>query len=236
MPKRAARSTPARAPLRGVARVPPDARRRQLLDEAARILTELGIEHLQVTEVAARADVSRPLVYRLFPTRKDLVRDVLEDFAALVQTRFHETLVRELPGTVERITTAFVEASCDAIEERGAGPWRLLDARGADPELAVLARGTFARLLDPWQHQLADFLHTPPARAKALLWVIVAAGRAALDAWIDGALTRPQAVRDATTCINALLVAFTAPTVGTPGVSPVTGAAAVRPRATTKRR
>jgi len=211
MPKRAARSTPARAPLSRAARVPPDARRRQLLDEAARILTEQGIEHLQVTEVAARADVSRPLVYRLFPTRNDLVRDVLEDFAALVQTRFREALVRELPGTVDRITTAFVEASCDAIEERGAGPWQLLDARGVDPELASVARGIFSKLLDPWQHQLADFLHTTPRHAGALLWVIVAAGRAALDAWIDGALTRAQAVRDATTAVSALLVAFSAP-------------------------
>ena len=209
MPKRAAaRNPPARA---HQGRVPPDARRRQLLDEAARILTEQGIEHLQVTEVAARADVSRPLVYRLFPTRQALVRDVLEDFAALVHERFREALVRELPGTVERITTAFVQASCDAIEERGAGPWRLLDARGADPELSTLARGIFAKLLDPWQHQLAGFLSTPPRRAKALLWVIVAAGRAALDAWIDGALTREEAVRDATTSVSALLVAFARP-------------------------
>lgn len=191
--------------------LPPDARRRQLLDEAARILTEQGVEQLQITEVATRAGVSRPLVYRLFPTRRDLVRGVLEDFAALIHRSFSEALVRKLPSTVERITTAFVEASCDAIEERGAGPWRLLDARGLDPELSGLARGIFARLLDPWEHQLESFLHTPPRRAKTLLWVIVAAGRAALDGWIDGALTRAEAVHAATTAISALLVAFAAP-------------------------
>ena len=40
------------------------------------------------------------------------------------------------------------------------------------------------------------------------MWVIVAAGRAALDAWIDGAAPREQAVRDATISVTALLTAF----------------------------
>jgi AcrR family transcriptional regulator len=191
-------------------RVPPDARRRQLLDEAARILTEQGVEHLQVTEIAARLGVSRPLVYRQFPTRQALVRAVLEDFAALVNERFQQALLRALPGTIASITTAFVEASCDAIEQRGAGPWQMLDARGADPEIARLGRSIFARLLDPWQVQLAGFIGATPRRAESLLWVIVAAGRAALDGWIDGGLTRAEAVRDATTAVSALLVAFTA--------------------------
>jgi AcrR family transcriptional regulator len=190
------------------ARVPPDARRRQLLDEAARILTEQGIEHLQITEVAERAGVSRPLVYRQFPTRNALVRALLEDFAALVNERFHRALLRALPGTVESITTAFVQASCDAIEQRGAGPWQLLDARGMDPELSRLGREIFAGLLGSWHAELAGFIGATPKRAKSLLWVIVAAGRAALDGWIEGGLTRAEAVRDATTAVSALLVAF----------------------------
>jgi AcrR family transcriptional regulator len=206
MRKRTASPTTARG-----SRVPPDARRRQLLDEAARILTEQGAEHLQITEIAARVGVSRPLVYRQFPTRHALLRAVLEDFAALVNERFQQALLRALPGTIASITTAFVEASCDAIEQRGAGPWQMLDARAADPELARIGRSIFARLLDPWQVQLAGFIGATPRRAASLLWVIVAAGRAALDGWIDGGLTRTEAVRDATTAVSALLVAFTAP-------------------------
>lgn len=195
---------------RPAGRVPPDARRRQLLDEAARILTEQGVEHLQISDLATRLGVTRPLVYRQFPTRQALVRAVLDDFAALVQERFQYALVRALPGTMESITTAFVEASCDAIEVRGAGPWQLLDARGTDPELARIGRSIFAQLLDPWQAQLAAFLGAPPRRAEGLLWVIVAAGRAALDGWIEGRLSRAEAVRDATTAVTALLAGFTA--------------------------
>lgn len=201
-PRRPTRAAPA------AKRVPTHARRRQLLDEAARILTEQGVEHLQITEIATRLGVSRPLVYRAFPTRQALVRAVVDDFAMLVQERFQHALVRALPGTMESITTAFVEASCDAIEQRGAGPWQLLDARGTDPELSRIGRTSFARLLDPWQAQLAGFLGATPRRAEGLLWVIVAAGRAALDGWIDGRLTRAEAVRDATTAVTALLGAF----------------------------
>ncbi len=192
-------------------RMPLEARRRQLLDEAARILTVHGLERLHVTELAERAGVSRPLVYRLFPTRLQLVSAVLEDFVAAVGERFQRALVRALPGTIESITTAFVEASCDAIETRGAGPWLLLDARGADPEVARLGREMFARLLDPWQDQLAAFTGVPPRRATNHLWVIVAAGRAALDGWIAGSLSRAHAVEDATRAVSALLVAFTTP-------------------------
>ena len=216
-------------------RVPPDARRRQLLDEAARILTEQGIEELQITEVAERAGVSRPLVYRQFPSRKALVRALLEDFTALVNERFHHALLRALPGTtIESITTAFVEASCDAIEQRGAGPWQLLDARGADPEIVRVGREIFARLLDPWQAQLAGFIGTTQRRAESLLWVIVAAGRAALDGWIDGGLTRTEAVRDATTAVSALLVAFTKPAEATIEVEPIAETRAPRERAKRK--
>src|SRR6185295_5475069 len=109
---------------------------------------------------------------------------------------------------------------CDAIERRGAGPWQLLDARGADPELARVGREIFAGLLDPWQAQLAAFIGTSPRRARSLLWVIVAAGRAALDGWIEGGLTRAPAVRGATTAVSALLVAFTTPGKEDAGVSP----------------
>ncbi len=189
-------------------RLAPDARRRQLVERASAILTAGGIERLQITELAADAGVSRPLVYRVFPTRQALVQAVLEDFARLVNERFREALMRTLPGNIEAITTAFVEASCDAITERGQGPWRLLDARGADPELARIGRGIMARLLSPWQEQLAQHLGVPPHRAAHLLWVIVAAGRAALDGWIDGGLSRQEALEDATRSVSALLLAF----------------------------
>ncbi len=131
-------------------RLAKDVRRRQLLAVAAQILTAQGIEHVQITEVAERASVSRPLVYRLFPTRQKLVEALLQDFAARLGERYHNALLSALPGSLEAVTRAFVEASCAAISEEGAGPWLLLDAR-ADAELGRVGHTILADLLRPWQ-------------------------------------------------------------------------------------
>jgi len=191
------------------ARVPAAERRRQLIGEASRILTEEGLERLQISALAERAGVSRPLVYRQFPTRHALIRAVLEHFTAAIDARFHQALLRALPdATLESVTTAFIDACCDVIEDEGAGPWLLLDARGSDPEVARVGREAFSRLLGPWQEQLRAFTGTDAKRAANHLWIIVAAGRAALGGWIDGALERPDAVADATRAVTALLAAF----------------------------
>jgi len=192
-------------------RVPADARRRQLLDHSARILTEEGLDRLEITLIAERASVSRPLVYRLFPTRNAVVRALLDELTALISERFQRAILRALPGTIESITTLFVEACCDAIDEKGAGPWLLLlDARGADPEVARIGREALSHLLGPWEEQLATFTGSPPRRAANHLWVIVAAGRAAISGWIDGSMTRAEAVSDATRAVSALVAAFQA--------------------------
>lgn len=198
-------------------RVPPEERRRQLIDEASQILTEEGLDKLHVSALAERAGVSRPLVYRQFPTRHALVRAILEDFADAINERFHHALLAALPaGTIESITTAFIEVSCDVIEEKGAGPWLLLDARGNDPEIVRIGRESFTRLLGPWQDQLATFTGSDARRAANDLWIIVAAGRAALWGWIDGTISRAEAVADATRAVSALLAAFQARPRGNP--------------------
>ncbi|MFO0709476.1 MAG: TetR/AcrR family transcriptional regulator [Sandaracinus sp.] len=204
-------------------RVPAEARRRQLLELSARILTDEGLERLEITMLAERAGVSRPLVYRLFPTRHALVREVLADFTAVISERFQRAILRALPGTttgastIEGLATLFVEACCDAIEQKGAGPWLLLlDAQGADPEVARLGREALSKLLGPWEEQLAAFTGSPPRRAANHLWVIVAAGRAAIGGWIAGSLSRSEAVSDATRAVSALVEVFRAPAPPTP--------------------
>ncbi len=191
-------------------RIAKDVRRRQLLTVAAHILTAHGIEQVQITEVAEQAGVSRPLVYRLFPTRQQLVEALLQDFASRLGARFHAALLATLPGTLEQLTRAFVEASCTAIVEGGAGPWLLLDAR-ADAELGRIGHTILADLLKPWQRRIAQLTGLPPRRAENVLWTVVAAGRAALDGWIRGRIGRQAAIADATRAVSVLLQAFIQP-------------------------
>ena len=176
------------------------------------MLTKHGSESVQIKEVAKRAGVSRPVVYRLFPTRRDLMLALLEDFEAELGARFRDALVRTLPGTLAEITGAFVDACCEVIEKKGAGPWRLLDARGVtDSEVGRLGLAIHERLMAPWYPRIATTTGLPAVRVRVLARVVVAAGRAVLDDWIEGNGSRTQAAADATRAVTALLREFSQP-------------------------
>ena len=110
-------------------RLAPDARRQQLVAVASKLLTEQGPAHLQIKELAAVAGVTRPVVYRFFPTRLALVESVLDDFVARLAARYHAALVASMGAPVAESAQAFIEASCDAIADGGVGAWRLMYAR-----------------------------------------------------------------------------------------------------------
>ncbi len=164
---------------------------------------------MQFAEVANAAGVTRQLVYKFFPNRQTLLMAVLEDFAGELTRRFGESALRSLPDNMADATRIFVESVCDTIEAKGAGPWNLLDAKGPDAEVAKLGRAIADRLLEPWLGRIAHATGATPREVTALARMIVAAGRAVLDLWYDGTLTRDEAVRDASRGVGAMLGAFT---------------------------
>jgi AcrR family transcriptional regulator len=184
-------------------------RRGELLRVAADLLTTRGVDGLQFAEVAAAAGVTRPLVYRFFPSRRALILAVLEDYADDLTGRFARGALRS-SGTLDEITRVFVEAVCDTIEDKGAGPWHLLDSKGPDPEVARLGREIHDRLMDPWRVRFARHMSMDPRESTTVARMVVAAGRAVLELWAAGELTREQAVRDTARGISALLAAFAA--------------------------
>jgi AcrR family transcriptional regulator len=78
------------------ARLPPDDRRRHLLNVSRAIVEENGVGALSMESVAARAGVSRGLVYKYFGNRTDLVDVLWSEVAALWSVEAmppHEELV-----------------------------------------------------------------------------------------------------------------------------------------------
>ncbi|WP_433701316.1 TetR/AcrR family transcriptional regulator [Nocardiopsis sp. CA-288880] len=89
----------------------PGGRTRQVTERlwaaALEILAEQGVEGLQYEELAFRAQVGRATVYRRWPSRDDLFRDVL--------ARFAETSVPiDDTGDIARDLTAFVYSFAEA--------------------------------------------------------------------------------------------------------------------------
>ena len=189
-------------------RLSPAERRRDLLRVAGEVITAAGVDGLQFAEVAAAAGVTRPLVYKFFPNRQALIMAVLEDYAAELTERFGRGAMRSIPGSNAEVAQVFVEAVCDTIETRGAGPWHLLDAKGPDPEVARLGQAIMDRLMAPWRRRLQQATGASEREAATLARMIVAAGRAVLELWCAGALSRAEAVRDTTRGVSALVNAF----------------------------
>jgi hypothetical protein len=61
----------------------------------------------------------------------------------------------------------------------------------------------------PWLPRVAELTGLSRQRVTLLSEVFVAAGGAALDGWLQGPLSRREAVRLATRAVGTLLAAFT---------------------------
>ncbi|MCB9730294.1 MAG: TetR/AcrR family transcriptional regulator [Deltaproteobacteria bacterium] len=193
---------------RSASRLPPEARRTQLLAVASELLEAGGVDALQMTELASAAGVTRPVAYRFFPNRRALILALMEDFELALEERFLKASGRLLGGTVAEAAALFVRAVCDTIEVKGAGAWNLLDSGGPDPEIARVGGEIQAKMLEPWRPHIQQATGASEREVETVARMLVAAGRAVLARWLDGTLSRDEAIRDATRGISGLLMAF----------------------------
>jgi AcrR family transcriptional regulator len=82
-------------------RLNPADREAELLRAARALLREVGYEKFQPAEVARRSGVSTALVYRYFPTKRDLLGRVAEDWLAEILA--HEPDLSGCTSTYERL-------------------------------------------------------------------------------------------------------------------------------------
>jgi AcrR family transcriptional regulator len=183
-------------------------RREQLLRTAGKLVAREGIDALELTRLAAEAGVSRPIVYRFFPNRQALIMGILEDLEAELVGRFKQAARGPIPADIPGATRLFIDAVCDAIEAKGVGPWELLGSKGPDREVAKLAQKIHLRLMAPWVPRVARATGAGAREAETVARMLVAAGRAVLEQWYTGAMSRDEAARQATRGVSALLAAF----------------------------
>jgi TetR/AcrR family transcriptional regulator, cholesterol catabolism regulator len=67
--------------------------RLRILDAAARVLSERGYAGLRLTDVAAAADLQAPAIYYYFPSRDELIEEVM--WAGIADMREHVAAVLE---------------------------------------------------------------------------------------------------------------------------------------------
>ena len=115
-------------------RLAPAERRIQILDAAVKLIVSTGHSGCTLEQVAAAAGISKPLVYKYFPNREDLLKAVLEREFADLSGRGLTTLSTDMP--VERVIRGTVERALRYYFERGP----IIRLLSADPAVAEIVR------------------------------------------------------------------------------------------------
>jgi AcrR family transcriptional regulator len=190
-------------------RLSPDERREQLLRVTSDIIATDGVDNVRIPYVAAAAGVTRPVVYKFFPNRHELIKGVLEDF--------REDYTRRVPNVTDpnqgldiaTTARAFIDAACDTIEARGSGGWQLLRSVGPDQEITAISKEFRRQLVQPWLAPLRVLTGVNEAEALALADVMVSGAGEILQRWIEGEFSRKQVAGLLGRIILAVLNEFT---------------------------
>ena len=135
------------------ARLPRSERREHLLDVAAGLILEKGIEAVTMEGVAAAAGVSKGLGYAYFSNSSTLLRALLEREVRKLQGRIVEAMKDK--DTFEDKLRATIHAWFDVISEQGILMGMLLQAtRNDGPH--VEARNAYNRANDEFWAELAQ--------------------------------------------------------------------------------
>ena len=90
--------------------------RSRILDAAARVLSENGYAGLRLTDVAAAADLQAPAIYYYFPSREDLIEEVM--WSGIADMRVHVTSVLDdLPDGTPALDRLLIAAEAHLRHE-----------------------------------------------------------------------------------------------------------------------
>lgn len=184
-------------------------RRAQLLEIAAELLESRGVDGVRIPAIAARAGVTRAVVYRFFPNRQAILLDLLEEFGHALQRGVEGSLDDNGLDDVEALLGKLFGVVCDTVSAQGTGVWRLLSSTGPDPDIEILAQEIRARITAPWFARVQDVTGSVAREAFALTSMIAATIPAIVELWIRGQLERDEAVAYLERGVSGLIREFT---------------------------
>lgn len=163
------------------ARLPRSERREQLLDTAAALILDKGIEAVTMEGVAAAAGVSKGLGYAYFDNASTLLRALLEREVGTLNDRVREAFGRE--REFEPRLRAVIHAWFDHVEANGILMGALLQAtRNDGPH--VEARNAYNRFNERWWADLAEReLGVPNGRGQIATSIILSGLQGVVQRW-----------------------------------------------------
>jgi len=116
-------------------RLSAEARREAILAAALDAFAAGGYHETSLEDVAARAGISKALIYEHFPSKRDLFRALLDTYVGELMERVVGTIAAAEPGE-DRLREG-IAAFLRYVEERREA-WRMLVRNVSDPEIAAL--------------------------------------------------------------------------------------------------
>jgi AcrR family transcriptional regulator len=154
-------------------------RRKRILDAADELFARQGYTEVQMDEVAQRAKVAKPTIYRYFASKEELFLETIAGVLTSVQEKL-ETLVASdghSPAVLEETVIVLMEAF-----GRCAAALNALD--GADPSLGWRGRTTMRQRISALRRLVAQIVargtatgHFAPVDAEIAATVILGAAR-----------------------------------------------------------
>ncbi|MFW2387941.1 MAG: TetR/AcrR family transcriptional regulator, partial [Polyangiales bacterium] len=154
-------------------RLSPEERHQQLLRVTSDIIATDGVDNVRIPYVASAAGITRPVVYKFFPNRHELIKGVLEDFREDFARRTPDIMNTDEDADIEGIARKFIDAACDTIEAKGSGGWQLMRSVGPDQETSAISKQFRAQLVQPWLIPLRELTGMDDAEAQALADMIL---------------------------------------------------------------
>lgn len=156
-------------------------RREALLDAALTLIREGDPDNVSMETVADRAGVSRPLVYKHFRNRTE----ILTALYLREGQRLHEELSVDVQAadTIEDKYRALFHGSIRAAEDRGQIFAVLRSAADMNSQLRKIARERDRHTVDFYAQHTMDELGTPAPETEAITAMLLAAIAPAISLW-----------------------------------------------------
>jgi len=174
------------------ARLPRQARRRQLLGAAQEVFVSQGYHAAAMDEIAERAGISKPVLYQHFPSKRALYVELLEETGRQLLSTLAEATGQA--GTLrERVELGFRAYFRYAVGDRTGFMFLLGTSLRSDPEFARIVE----EILDAAAETIATLIEIPAGEehrqmlANAIVGMAESVGLKALrdpDAVVDGDL------------------------------------------------
>lgn len=171
-------------------RLGPDERRATILAAGWELLLEAGPQAVKIDAVVARVGVTRPIFYRHFRDRTDLIAAMYADYADDMSARTMAVAAQGLP--LPELLRALFSAYLDCVADRGPAVRALVSHAAELPELEVARARLSLRQVDLVDAAMAAAgASASPAEVRLLVRLLNAIAVEGATAWLAHEADRP---------------------------------------------